>query len=230
MKDKRNLRVMGLALVAVFLLGAVGAASASAALPEFKAPGGFPVKFSAESGAGTLETVAGRTVTCKKDKATGEVGSATEAKNIVATLEECTTGAFGITFNCGTITSNTLKASPHYLTNPNTSTEVGLDFLPVSGTEFAKFTCTSIFGNETLAVKGSAVGKITPINKATKSATLTFAQTNGKQKYEGYFVGATFTKDTLETTGTGLMGFGPEQSAIERVYTVLFEKEIEIAA
>jgi hypothetical protein len=221
---------MGLALVAVFLLGAVGAASASAALPEFKAPGGFPAKFTATSGAGKLETVAGRTVSCKKDKATGEVGSATEVKNIVVTFEECTTVAFGITFNCGTIKSNTLKASPHYLTNPNTSTEVGLDFLPVSGTEFAKFTCTSIFGNETLAVKGSAVGKIEPVNKATKSATLTFTQTKGKQKYEGYFVGAAFTKDTLETTGTGLMAFGPEQSAIEGIDTITFEKEVELAA
>jgi hypothetical protein len=221
---------MGLALVAVFLLGAVGAASASAALPEFKAPGGFPVQFSATGGAGKLETVAGRTVTCPKSKATGEVVSATEAKKIVVEFEGCNAIVIGITFNCGTITSNTLKASPHYLTNPNSSAEVGLDFLPVSGTELAKFTCMSIFGNETLAVKGSVVGKITPINKATKSATLTFAQTNGKQKYEGYFVGATFTKDILETTGSVLQAFGPEQSALEGTGTITFSKDIEIAA
>jgi hypothetical protein len=230
MKNVRGMKVWGLALVAMLLFSGIAAASASAAKPEFKSPGGFPVKFTASSGAGKLETIAGRTVNCKSDTATGEVTGAKTVGNVVVKFNECTTVAFGITFNCGTITTNTLKAEPNYLTNPNSSTEVGLDLKPASGTEFAKFTCTSVFGNETLAVAGSVVGKMSPTNKLTKESTLTFTQTAGKQKYEGYFVGSTFTKDTLETTGTGLMGFGPEQSAIESTDTIKTEKEVELSA
>jgi len=230
MNNVRGFKAWGLALVAMLLFSGIAAASASAAKPEFKSPGGFPVKFSATSGAGKLETVAGRTVNCKSDTASGEVTGAKTVGNVVVKFNECTTVAFGITFNCGTITTNTLKAEPNYLTNPNSATEVGLDLKPVTGTEFTKFTCTSPFGNETLAVAGSVVGKITPVNSLTKTFTLAFAQTAGKQKYEGYFVGTTFTKDTLETTGSGLQAFGPEQSGIEGTDTVTTEKEVELSA
>jgi len=236
MKGKylRNLKVGGAALVAVLMFSALATASASAAKPEFKSPGGFPVKFTATSGAGKLETAGvdgvHRTVTCKSDTASGEITGAKTAKAIVVVFKECSAVESGITFNCGTITTNKLTAEPNYLTNPAVAGEVGLDLKPEAGNEFAKFTCTAGFLSETLTVTGSVVGKITPTNKLTKTYALTFAQTAGKQRYEGYFVGATFTKDILETAGAGAHIFGPEQSAIEGTESITTEKEVELSA
>lgn len=230
MRKVRGLKAWGLALVAMLLFSGIAAASASAAKPEFKSPSGFPVKFTATSGAGKLVTVGGREINCKSDTASGEITSAKTADNVVVVFKECTTVSLGITFNCGNITTNKLTAEPVYLTNPNSSSEVGLDLKPMTGTTFTTFTCTSVFGNETLSVSGSVVGKISPTNKLTKTYTLTFAQSAGKQKYEGFFVGSTFTKDTLETSGSGLQTFGPEQSGIEGTDTITTEKEVELSA
>jgi len=230
-KHLRNLKVGGAALVAVLMFSALATASASAAKPEFKSPGGFPVKFNATSGAGKLETVGAggtvRTVTCKSDTASGEITGAKTAKNIVVVFKECTAVEGSIMANCGTITTNKLTAEPNYLTNPNSASEVGLDLKPESGTQFAEFKCTAGIFTVTLKVTGSVVGKITPTNTLTKSYSLVFAQTKGKQKYEGYFVGSTFTKDVLSTSGST---FGAEQSGIEGTDSITTEKEVELSA
>jgi len=226
----RSLKAGRTAFVAVLIFSAVATASASAAKPEFKSPGGFPVKFNATSGAGKLVTTAGRIVNARSDHVSGEITGAKTAKNIVVVFTEATAVESGITFNCGTITTNKLTAEPNYLTNPNSATEVGLDLKPESGTVFAEFKCTAGFLTETLKVTGSVVGKITPTNKLTKSYPLVFAQTGGKQKYEGYFVGSTFTKDILETSGSGATVFGPECSGIEGTDSITTEKEVELSA
>jgi hypothetical protein len=222
----RGLKAWGLALVAMLLFSGLASASASAAKPEFKSPSGFPVKFTGTSGAGKLVTTAGREISCTSDSASGEITNAKTADNVVVEFKGCTTKILFFTLSCSNIVTNKLTAEPVYLTNPNSSSEVGLDLKPMSGTTFASFTCSG----ENLSVSGSVVGKITPTNKLTKSYTLSFAQSGGKQKYEGFFVGSTFTKDTLSASGSGLETFGPEQAGIEGSDTITTEKEVELSA
>jgi hypothetical protein len=224
------IKTLSVALAAVFVFGAVAAASASA-LPEFKSPEGFPVPFTATSGKGTLQTLGGRTVTCEKDKAKGEILSATKVDITELVFEGCTSVVLGATFNCGTITAKPLEASPKYLTTPNTKEEVGIYFKPVNtAEEFTTFNCTnSLFGTETLTVTGAVVGKVTPINTLTKTATLKFEQSSGMQKYTGYFEGSTFTKKVLQTAGSGPQNFKEDESGIEGTDTITTTKSIEIA-
>jgi hypothetical protein len=225
----RRLAVTGAALLAMFALGAVSAAGASAAKPEFRFPSGVP-KLKISGSSVRLETTAGRAVSCNGSQGAGEFFSSKAITSLVLEFKECTTVLSGITLNCGTISTNPLRAELNYLTNPNSASEVGLVLKPVSGAEFAKASCTSFFGNETLTVTGSVVGKVTPTNELTTNFSLVFAQTAGKQKYEGYYVGSTFTKSILQTSGSGLVTFGPEQSGLEGTEAIEVSLAVMIAA
>lgn len=219
-------------LVALAAMAFLGAGTASASQPKAEPEGGaFPVSFSGSGGEGTLETVAEgtkvRTVTCTSNTSSGEVNSATTAKNVKVIFKGCTTkGPFG-TLNCGEIKTVALRGTLFYLVAG--SSEVGIDLEPESGTTFATFTCGGI---ETLTVKGSVIGKLTPVNSLTKSFTLTFSQKSGKQEPETYLAatGCGATKDTLTTEGSGFEKFGPIQSGIKATESLTMGKAIKVAS
>jgi hypothetical protein len=223
---KSRIRNLGALTIAVFALLVIGAQAASAALPEFRT-GGAAVSFTSTSGAGTLETVGGRTVRCNTDSNEGEVANAKEARNVVVRFFNCT--AEGGLLNCGEIVTNPLNGTLYYL--DKAKTEVGLDLEPESGGNFTTFTCNGPFGiEETLSVTGSVVGKITPINTLTNTFELSLKQTGGIQQYTGYYNEAgTFVEDVLMTSGSGFETFGPEQSGEETSDTITTAIPIEIA-
>src|SRR5690242_1936 len=99
MSSPVKLRLGVVALATALALAAVSAASASAA--SFEASPSFPVKFTASGGAGFLETVGGRAVTCLKTEGSGEVGSATEVKSVTVRFKECFAEHLPI-LKCGT--------------------------------------------------------------------------------------------------------------------------------
>lgn len=241
----RYLKMLGLAgLAALAVMAIVGAGTASASQPKAEPEGGtFPVSFSGSGGAGKLETVAEggvvRTVECEKNTSSGEINSATTVKSVHVNFTGCkASGPFGSKVSCtspgassGEIVTATLKGELVYIKAG--SSEAGIDLKPESGTQFAEFTCGGI---QKIAVTGSVIGKLTPVNTNTNSFTLTFSQSAGKQSPESYLSpsGCVSTKDVLFSTGTALFfgaeNFGPTQSGIEGSETLTTSKKIKVTS
>ncbi len=212
----RAMRIWGLCLAAALTLSA--AASASAALPEFSGP--FPKPFGSKSGKAVLETVKKATVTCAADTNTGQV-TGPKAGTVVITFTGCAIpGArCSNTGTPGKIVTNTLVLRLGYISKAKK--EVGVDLL--NGNLIVEFAC----GGVVVQVKGSVIGRITPINKPVvppKGYTLKFTQAGGKQKVQNL---EAEPKDTPETA----FGGGPfEESGLASNDSVNFAEPTEIKA
>lgn len=87
----KRIRLLGFALMAVFALGVIAAASASAAEPTKVLPeptAKEPLTFTAKGGKGTLLTVGGNEVKCEQAKGSGEFASPNLGKGTVL-FEKC---------------------------------------------------------------------------------------------------------------------------------------------
>jgi len=220
----KRFRIIGLALAAVFVSGAVAVAVAQAAEPEYVVPGGFPKTFLATAGAGKLETMGGRKVECTSGAGEGTINAAKETDKTLVTFIGCTaTGPFGIKVSCksatlaGVITTNSLVSKLRFLSL--SPLVVGTVLEPeTSGGLFAKFECGGI---QELKVRGTSIGEVTTLNSNEKTHKLKFAQTAGLQKWLEYEEeGGTKVKPAEnETEGKSLSfggeNFGFEPSAVE---------------
>jgi hypothetical protein len=209
-------------LVAATAIGAAAATSASAALPGFTGP--FPKAFTSTSKTSTLETIGKAKVTCKADTDAGQITGETTG-TVTIKFTGCATKGF-------LCTSPGAAAAGEIVTHPLTSTlgyinretkEVGIDYSNPAGALLAEFTC----GNIVAAVKGSVIGKITPVNKFVIPPghfTVRFAQKAGKQnitKLAGRPI------DILETALNG----GPfEPSGLSSTDLIKFAEPVEIKA
>lgn len=156
----RRLHAIRLALVAVFVMGAVGAANASAALPEFQQAGvslAKVVTFTSVSGEKILFGGFGTEIVCKKDKNSGQTSG---PKHILVTItfEECergkNTGNECQNQGAGTkrIVTNEIKGWLYYIKS-TAPVEVGTFFASNSAGEptvFAKFKCVGLIGELTV--------------------------------------------------------------------------------
>ncbi len=211
----------GLAFAAVLAVGASGAVSASAALPEFSGP--FGKTFTSKSGPSRLRAVGGKRVLCAADTNVGEV-SGPKTGVVTVTFTGCamkkvpcnSPGA-----SAGEIVSPTFAMKVGYI-NKSKKT-VGIDLTEPGGATFLLFSCAP---GTRVAVIGSVIGRITPVNQlVTPSATFTlsFIQIGGiqkVQKLEGEPV------DTLETSFNGpfeTAGFGSQDQ-------ILFGEPVMLAA
>lgn len=237
----KHLRILGLAVAAVLALSAVAASGASAALPEFTGP--FPKAFTSTSGKGTLETKAGRKVTCEADTNTGKI---TGAKSDEATVKftGCKIEKTGVTLTCtspgakeGEIVVEVLSTLVYI--KEAAPKEVGIVLKPKTGTTFVTFKCVgkSIFGTveESVTVRGEVIGVITPINTLTSTFTLAFKQTKGVQEPTEYEnEKKEKVKAILETegvgTGTGSETWSFEQSGETTTDTLTTSETTEIKA
>ncbi len=245
MSYMRNMKVMGLALVAVFLLGAVGASSASASQPKFVPKGAaFPVAFSASGGVSKLETIGGSVVTCKTSSVpnTAEIADEHKVKKVVITFKTCT--AFGGLATCttsgqasGTIVTNSLEGELVYIGASKNETAIWLWAGNKSkGQIFASFGCTGIIGGTTTVTvrngtnQGGVECKISPKGPTT-SFTFACSQSAGHQSPEGYWnpSGCTNVEDFLESEGVGgVAPFTLQKSGIEGSATITTAANIEI--
>lgn len=170
----------GLCLVTVFAVCAAVAASASAALPEFTGP--FPKTFTSKSKASVLETVGKTKVKCTADTNAGEI---TGPKSDLVTVRF--TGCVALKFQCGTpgaapgeIVTGVLTSMLGYINIEKK--EVGIDLSNPAGALITEFFCG---GNLRVVVRGSVIGRVTPVNKIVKPPqhfTLKLGQAKGKQK------------------------------------------------
>jgi hypothetical protein len=134
-----RIRIIGLALVAVFAMSVVTSATASAALPEFETSGvcekGPVAKkwhfetsacttvsagntgefgqttFTATSGTGKLVTKAGRTIECTSDSNWGEL-SEPKSDRVRVTFSGCKSATFGVACNTAGAASGVIETKP----------------------------------------------------------------------------------------------------------------------
>jgi hypothetical protein len=195
----KSIKIMGLCLVAAFLVSAVAVATASATGPVFLFSGGAK-GFSSKSGAGTLVQKASSTseangaeVRCTSDTDNGEIEGATDTDkvtNVLVVFSGCTATVALKEYTCttsgqaaGVIKTNQLEGQLGYI-NEGEKT-VGLVLKPKPpATLFAEFECTK--GTEKIAIKvrGEIIGKITPVNKLVEPGghfTLTYAVNETKK-------------------------------------------------
>jgi hypothetical protein len=235
----KSMRILGLALVAVFALFAMSVASASAAEPAFYecvkeaggkfakgcategGKGGYVLRegigakpaFKGKGGKATLHTPGVGEVTCASFKDSGTITSPTTEGKVLSTFSKCESLGKTCTSpgaKAGTITTNNLKGSLGYLSKANH--EAGVDLSAETGSVLAEFTCEGL----SISVTGSVIGQITPVNIATKKSTTTFAVTpEGFQKYKSFEGGP---EDVLESTinGSGPFESGQEASALNK--------------
>jgi hypothetical protein len=220
MKHPVKIATLASALVAVLLLGAIAASAASAA--EFQAKPSFPVKFSAEGGAGLLETKAGHSVTCQSTSASGEVSGATAVAGLTVRFKGCfaehlavlpctTSGAAS-----GEIVTNTIVGKPVDLDTLHVQVGLLLESSATAGV-FAEFTCESTNGlpvKEKIKVTGSVIGQVktTQLNEFRSTLNLEFVQAGGVQAWTQ--VEGAGAQHFLLTEGTGTAPFAAEQSAV----------------
>jgi hypothetical protein len=216
----RQLRRLSSCLVLVGVLGAIAVSQASAALPEFVGPA--PVPFTSKLKASTLETVGGLKVTCTAGADTGEVtGPKTLTIAIVFTGCQLNGLPCSSLRSAGVIETSTLSGTLGYI--KKAKKQVGVDLLSPAGGPFMTFTCGE---DLQVAVFGSVIGKVTPVNKLVlppkKHFTLKFAQKLGKQKpiqLEGGPV------DVLETS---VLGGPAEESGLAATDFLYFPVPLEV--
>jgi hypothetical protein len=195
----KRIRMVALALVAVFAMAAM-ASSAGAAQPEFygKAVVGGTVphiSFTGTLGAAFLEGKSGTKITCTAGTAVGEVTTSTVTENNNTTFTGCESSGFPCeNAGAGTITTVTLKG---VLGNVVAAKTPGIRLFPQTGGrggELAAFSCAS--GAIAVKVKGSVIGSLsgasgkTPAEgKLAASNKLTFAEAKGIQKYVKFVAG-----------------------------------------
>lgn len=174
---KKYLSIVGVALLAALV---VGAASASAALPEFKTEK-FPVSFAGKNNTTlvplTLKSSL-NTVECTASQSKGNVAGPAEVKEVVVKYTGCKEGTKVCTTSgkaAGEVETKSLVGVPGYLNK--LAVEAGLEMKPASGTVFAEFTCEGGFLNK---VEGCAVGQVLPVNKLQTTGELLFEENSGK--------------------------------------------------
>jgi hypothetical protein len=223
-----RIRTIGLALVAAFALSAIASATASAALPEIVNKEGKTLvknKYTSKSGKATLETGKNGAVICS---ASTDKGETTGVKTGVSTVTFTGCESTGIKCSSSGAKSGEIvsKATSQVVYELNSKKEKEAALLLVA--EEATIKCSAF---QTLKVKGSVLGLLSPINKLSKELTLTFLQTKGAQASTEYGnEGEEMKKAVTETKGEGLKTFAFEPSGLETVDTLTFEEEVEVKA
>lgn len=246
MKRMRNLKTMGLALVAVFLLGAVAAAGASASTPEFKAEGEVAgITFTGSGGAGYLITKDGaHKVECSSNEHSGgKIKDANETEGTVVTFKGCKDAASGVSCNsagkaAGTIVTTTVNGELVYW-GPEKN-KAGIWLKPASGSTFATFSCVFFGSGTEITVTGGVVGQIGTINKSVTNNTLSFQVVEPKagefaQEPRFYWGQANCANEVLDvlTSSGKAIGFGSGYAAIESAISgsssIVTSKAVEVS-
>lgn len=248
----KSIKIMGLCLVAAFLVSAVAVATASATGPVFLFSGSAK-GFSSASKEGTLVQKAsaiseenGAEVKCTLDTDLGEIEGGTDTdkvRNVLVAFSGCSAKVGIETFTCttagqvsGVIKTNQLEGQLGYI-NESAKT-VGLVLKPQSpATLFAEFECTKGANAVAIKVRGEIIGKMTPVNELVNPGghfTLTYA-TNGTKKWiqepnELKVLGTTQTGLLLESSISKVAGGAFLFSAIKTTDEVFPLQSTEIMA
>jgi hypothetical protein len=202
----QRLKILALSLMAVFALGAMASATASAEeLPNFLPLGteANPVTFTDKSGAGTLETVGGKVVKCTSDTSTGEVTAPRLGKFDVLFLG-CESSGIKCTGLKDTTTGSVLvKGTFHIRTLLTEKKHVYVIFL----IEHVHFSCLLL-----VLVLGCAAGLLLSPNVLSSTLTIHLKQTKGVQEPTEIASEGSGSTDEKCTLSTSIGGGAEEQS------------------
>jgi hypothetical protein len=218
-------RSMLVVLIGALALAAVASASASATLPEFQQGGkalAKTVKLTGKGGAVIFASKNKAEWTCGGSSLTGETSGASDVANIVVKFTGCTLGGVKIT-HCTSpgaeeeeMISTQLSGRLGYI---NKKTEyAGLLLEPPTGKLIAE--CSSQQKTPAVELRGSVIGRITPVNKETTKFTLTYAVSGATERYKQeptHFEG----EEVIHTLETAILGN-------ETFYQTGIETKIEI--
>lgn len=217
-----------LTIIAVVAMSVVTAASASAALPEFK-PVPTKKKFTSTSGTVTW-TLGGGTekMTCTKNTSTGELTGAKTVGKVVVTFTGCkTTGTGGCDVKsvgaktAGEIITKSLSGELGTVKTTEAASGVGLLLKPETGTIWTEIPSNSCIGESILS--GSLAAEVATIGKKQATNKLVFGMSGGKQAIRE------LTMDSGKLSEPELYGsgfWGP--LAIQKTDEVTFEEALEV--
>ncbi len=224
---KAQLRMFGLALVAMFAIAAIASAAASAlpTLPQLvnkEEKALVKTGFKGTSGASTFETKSGEAVKCKADTITGKItGLSSDEAEVKFT--GCSAAAGLLKCKTGSTSGEIVLKETSTLVWANEAKEEPLEEFSLPST--LKIECTGLL-SETLEVRG---GTLCPTTKAlSKKATVTCKQTKGVQEPTEYEMAGAKFKVITETEGKGTKTFAFEQSGLTGTDELEFEEEVKI--
>ncbi|HXB65730.1 MAG TPA: hypothetical protein VNV42_12750 [Solirubrobacteraceae bacterium] len=231
----KYLKIMGLCLVAVFLVNAVAVATASAAEePELRRTGGSELakkkfKEAATSGKYVLETKGLGAIECTSSAVEGEVRSPTESEATV-TLTGCS--ASGEKCNSEETGSKEGRVRAVVSIRPRWSrgSRRFVLFLKtiLPRTRQIVVLCSAL---QTIKINGGFLAEAGEIEKSHTELTLSAKQKGGVQELTEFETEAKVIETTtLETEGSGLKKFAKTQSAAEAALTITFEEAVEFRA
>jgi len=189
----KQIRTLGMALVAVLALSAVVASGAFAAAPEFVP--NTKQSFTTSGKTATLraasfpETV----ITCTASTGTGEITGATGAKKVggvSVTFTGCnaTSGGGCEVHSKGggkeEITTSTLEGELGKVAKSEATSEVGLELKAGSGSFVTVEGSCIPFGKS--EITGTVTGEVNPIKESGTSGTLTYAASGTSQKIKKF--------------------------------------------
>jgi hypothetical protein len=187
--------------------------------------GAAKAKFTAKSGLSTLAGAGGAAVACNSSSVSGEY---TGAKTVAATVtfKGCKTVAGKAVCQsngaaAGEMVASGLTGGLGFIEDEQTTSgllvSVGVDL--GNGSTLLSAQCDGV--GEALVVKGSVIAPIAKIDAMSKTFTLTYAASAGKQSPEQFEGGS---KDTLTAT----LGSGAEQAGLVATEKVANEEPLEI--
>jgi hypothetical protein len=227
----KRIRIMGLCLVAAFAMSALVSAAASAEpvfLTKTVVAEGVKIPIAGTLGAAFLEGKSGSKITCTGGTSTGEVTGPQTSKKNVTTFTGCLTGEF----KCesagqaeGVIVTNALEAKLNGITAVLPGEKLFNEATGKGGT-LAEFSCAS--GAIAVIVKGSLIGSLggaagtnAETGKLLATASLTFAEAGGIQKYTSFSEGPEKgVKEQLESSVGGKPFELSGQSVVVKIKTV----------
>ncbi len=218
----KRIALLAIALVAIF---AMAAGTAAAKLPPVE--GHAP--FEASSGLSKLSsTEILPEIECKTSHAVGQLTSATKGE-VTVTFKECATeGKKCGNVSPGTVETKLLETTVGWINKAGG--EAGVDFIGKVGGETTKgaeaeFECEGL----SVAVKGSVIGRSTPLNTSATEGKVTLVGSKGNQEVEKFEGGV---KDTLLTEASLAPGVtlssAQNQTATETFTPVMVHKGAKI--
>jgi hypothetical protein len=178
------------ASLAVSAMWAVAAASASAAAPEFAPESGtFPINFTSTSGASTLETTGGETVTCESSTGEGSI-TGEKASKVKFHFKGCTSTFFGLPVSC-----KSSGAEAKEIVTKELSGELGISSADKTkvvndlkgegeGQVVAEFECGE---KNTVKVTGSVIAELPATETFVHETEMVLKQSKGINEFTSFF-------------------------------------------
>ncbi len=239
----KRIRVVGLTLVAVFALSAIGVSAASAIISraEFAGKTGSPQKngFTGKGRAGLIPTLTAgtNTVTCTSETSKGQDGGngSMGVTQVVVTFEGCegkngtkTCKVNSTSQPAGKIVTNELSGTLGQVATKEATSEVALDLAGPSK-EFVTLEGTCLTLSPT-KVTGELAGEVTPINKKALTGELIFELNGTKQKIKKVcllpFAQTCASNNLMEPKLTAFIVEATQMTG----ETITFEEETEVHA